>query len=89
MYFNPSRKFLSEVSYWAEKHPNVAGLALVGYNARDTARQDSDVDLSILCEYAGLLIKNHDWTSRFGNIHKIQREYFRRRKILPPDKVIW
>ena len=69
-------KFLSEVSLWVKENPEVVGLALVGSYARGAARPNSDVDLSLLCENANVLIDNQDWTARFGEIHKTLIEHY-------------
>lgn len=64
------------VTEWARDREDVVGLALIGSYARDAARPDSDVDLSILSESAGLLIDNQDWTTRFGTPCRVTTEQY-------------
>jgi predicted nucleotidyltransferase len=59
-------EFLSRVCAWAESEPAIAAVALVGSQARGTARPDSDVDLVILTHEPGAYLDDLAWTRLFG-----------------------
>ena len=63
--------FLGDVTTWADEHPDVVGLALVGSHARGAGRRDSDVDLVVLCVNANSLVEHNDWIARFGEVRNV------------------
>ena len=68
--------FLEAVNRWATQRHDICGLALVGSRARGTAAPDSDVDLVILCRQPAALLRNEEWTSRFGDVvTRCQEQY--------------
>lgn len=66
--------FLSRTTQWAEEHPDIVGLALVGSNARNAAGPDSDIDLSILCKDPDGLLLITRWITLFGQAREIYLE---------------
>ncbi len=58
--------FLSAVVDWARSEPGLAAVALVGSHARGTGRDDSDIDLMLLCESPESYLGNQSWVERFG-----------------------
>ena len=68
--------FLEAVSKWAESREDILGLALIGSHARDEARPDSDIDLTVLCESIDALVSDQDWAGLFGEIRKIGTERY-------------
>lgn len=70
------REFLEAATHWARERDDIVGLALIGSHARDAARPDSDVDLSVLCKHSDVLTDNQDWAARFGKILKISTEQY-------------
>lgn len=51
---------------WATRRSDVRGLALVGSWARGDADQDSDVDLVVLVDEPGNLLRDDAWTTELG-----------------------
>jgi len=70
--------FLEAVSRWAESRDDVVGLALIGSHARNAARPDSDIDLTVLCESLEALVNDQDWAALFGEIREIGTERYGR-----------
>lgn len=58
--------FLIPIIQWAYTDSNIQSIGLCGSYARGHARDDSDIDLVILCKDATLLINNLDWINKFG-----------------------
>lgn len=50
------------------------GAALVGSYARNTATEESDVDLIILTREVDKYFQNHEWLSQFGEIKETEEE---------------
>lgn len=59
---------LYKVTRWAEDQPKILGLALVGSQARDEARSDSDVDLILLATEPQIFINDSEWINIFGSV---------------------
>ncbi len=55
-----------EVVHWAATDPRVQAVGLVGSHARREARPDSDVDLVILTDDPGRVLRSSSWPSLFG-----------------------
>lgn len=68
--------FLDAVSRWADSREGVVGLALIGSHARNAARPDSDVDLTVLCENLEALVNDQGWAALFGEIREIGMERY-------------
>jgi predicted nucleotidyltransferase len=66
--------FLKEFGDWVRGQPDIEGAALVGSYARNTATEESDVDLMILTREADKYFQNHEWLSRFGQIKETEEE---------------
>jgi predicted nucleotidyltransferase len=66
--------FLQMFLEWVGKQQSIEGLALVGSRARDTATEQSDVDLIILTCERDAYFRNVDWLSQFGEVERFQRE---------------
>jgi uncharacterized protein len=59
---------------WAEEDSAIHAVAIVGSYAKGTAREDSDIDLMIICDVPEYYLSNVDWSTRFGKIQKAERE---------------
>ncbi|HEX9013003.1 MAG TPA: nucleotidyltransferase domain-containing protein [Anaerolineaceae bacterium] len=66
--------FLSQVGSWAAGREDVLAVALVGSYARGSAREDSDIDLLILCAAPGDLLADPSWMGQFGAVLRQQGE---------------
>jgi predicted nucleotidyltransferase len=66
--------FLEEFGDWVRGQPDIEGAALVGSYARNTATEESDVDLIILTREVDKYFQNHEWLSRFGEIEETEEE---------------
>ena len=53
---------------------SIEGVALVGSRARNTATEESDIDLIILTAERSRLLEDHDWLSQFGEVERFQKE---------------
>jgi len=58
--------FLKSVIDWAVDQPNIQALALVGSQARGTAREDSDIDLVIIANDPFIYLRDTGWIAHFG-----------------------
>ena len=67
-------RFFKLFSEWASDNPNIDSILLVGSYAREQAKDDSDVDLVILCNNPNSLINNLEWIEQFGEIISFQKE---------------
>lgn len=56
------------ISLWVENKPDIFGIALVGSHARNEARVDSDIDLTILCKEPNVYLNNVSWLNYFGKV---------------------
>jgi predicted nucleotidyltransferase len=59
-------RFLDEVRTWAESQPDIAGVVLVGSQARGQATPEADVDLVILTTQNARYLQESSWLERFG-----------------------
>ena len=67
-------QLLAAAVRWAERRPDVVGIALVGSYAKGTAREDSDVDLVVVVEKMAPYIENDAWLSEFGSLKALSDE---------------
>ena len=70
--------FLRTITRWAEADSRIAGLILVGSHANGAARQDSDVDLILLCRTPEDLISDTSWIEVFGAVLCARQEDYGR-----------
>lgn len=61
-----AQPFLQQVYQWARQQGDIQALAVVGSQARRTARPDSDIDLIILADCPGRYLEGQGWASQFG-----------------------
>ena len=66
--------FLAQVARWAATRGDVVAVTLVGSHARGTAREDSDVDLVILCQDPRPYLEDTGWVEQFGVAPAPERE---------------
>lgn len=59
-------RLILAVQAWATTRPDVPGVALVGSQASETARPDSDVDLVLICDRPEDLTQDTAWPQTFG-----------------------
>lgn len=69
-------QFLNRIIKWSENQDSIVGLALVGSYAVDKADINSDIDLIIFCVDKRCYTKQHDWSYKFGDVLKKQKEYY-------------
>ena len=65
--------FLEALTTWAAARRDVVGLALVGSQARGSARPDSDVDVVILAANPARLLRG-GWSATFGAVESSRIE---------------
>jgi predicted nucleotidyltransferase len=53
-----ANQFLNEVTQWASTRADIQALALVGYYARNSAKETSDVDLVLITRVPDRYLKN-------------------------------
>lgn len=70
--------FLHEFTAWASDREDILAVALVGSYAKNTASEDSDIDLVILAAQPGLYLENIEWVRQFGNVCRHQIEDYGR-----------
>ncbi len=56
-------RVIGAVTGWAERQPDICGVAVVGSWARGTARMDSDIDLVILTDRTDLYLQDTSWVA--------------------------
>ncbi len=68
--------FLSAFTEWAAAQEDIRAIALLGSHARNTGREDSDVDLVIVATTPERYLLNTEWTERYGTIKRQQVENY-------------
>jgi predicted nucleotidyltransferase len=68
------KDFITAFTSWASTQPDILAVALVGSYARETAKEDSDIDLVVLANDPRRYVEDTDWLKRFGSIEKQQTE---------------
>lgn len=66
--------FIDQFIQWAAAQTDIIAVGLVGSHARNTAREDSDVDLVIITEEPEKFLAKSEWTEIFGSVAKQQVE---------------
>lgn len=66
--------FLDKVQKWAEEEVMINSIILVGSHARGQAREDSDVDFTIISTTPKLLIADEKFINNFGKVEKVKKE---------------
>ncbi len=65
---------LNQITKWANKDSNIDSALLVGSHAKNEAREDSDIDIVIVCDKPNILIENPHWIQTFGEVDKYELE---------------
>jgi predicted nucleotidyltransferase len=68
--------FISNITRWASTQPDIKAIALVGSYARDTATEDSDIDLVMLVDHPDRYLEDIEWLRQFGSVQRQQVEYY-------------
>src|SRR5262245_30888805 len=68
--------FLFEFKRWAATESDILAVALIGSHARDTATEESDVDLIVVVSPPNVYLKHTQWPSLFGTVRRDQTEYY-------------
>jgi predicted nucleotidyltransferase len=76
------KAFLDKFSQWASAQPNIEAVALVGSWARESADEESDVDLIILTTQPENYINDSSWSVLFGGVTECKVEDWGRCKSL-------
>lgn len=71
-------KFLNIIINWAKKEKLIIALGLVGSYARGEQKENSDIDLVLICRSKAKYLDDLKWIYIFGNVKKYQREYYGR-----------
>jgi predicted nucleotidyltransferase len=66
--------FLNSINQWVSDRDDILAVALVGSFARGTARDDSDIDLTLICESPQRYLDDEKWLYKFGEIRHISHE---------------
>jgi predicted nucleotidyltransferase len=74
--------FVEAFGSWARAQADIEAAALVGSHARDSATEESDVDLMILTTGVASYFENRSWISRFGDVGECKVENWGRVKSL-------
>lgn len=64
------KKFTKNVEEWAKKDSHIESVIIVGYYARGTNKDTSDIDLCVITSNKINMIENQDFTKTFGSIEK-------------------
>lgn len=60
--------FIEDFMRWSKRRRDIRALALVGSYARETAKENSDVDLVIITNDPQKYIADTEWTRVFGTV---------------------
>jgi uncharacterized protein len=69
-----AEEFIQRFATWAQAHPDILAVALVGSHARAAARPDSDIDLVLICARSADYLADLSWTLHFGAVREHQLE---------------
>jgi len=65
---------LKAVAEWAAVQPAISGVALVGSHASGKAKEDSDIDLVLICIRPEVFLSEPNWITHFGVVDSWKRE---------------
>ena len=65
---------IADLQRWAESTPSILAVGLCGSYARGSERDDSDVDLIIICGEPEYMLEETAWIRKFGEPTKVSRE---------------
>lgn len=71
------KQFIAEFIKWAESQKEILGVLLVGSYARNSARQDSDIDLVIITDQPEIYLEDDKWIKNFGKVREIIEEDYK------------
>ena len=71
---NELKVFLKVFLQWVESQRLVEGAILVGSHSRGGARQDSDIDLVLLCKEYESYLEDVSWINDFGKPVSVRLE---------------
>jgi len=60
--------FLFEFKRWAATEAGIHAVALIGSHARETATENSDVDLIVVVSPPNIYLQHKQWTCLFGTV---------------------
>ncbi len=69
-----AEEFISLVTDWAKREPEIVGLLLVGSYAHGKANPDSDIDLIAFANDINPWLERRDWVNNFGKLRQIEYE---------------
>ena len=71
---NTQQQFIENFANWAKTQGNILGVFLVGSYARNSAKDNSDIDFVVITENLGILLNNYAWTKQFGSVADTKKE---------------
>ncbi|MCR4305973.1 MAG: nucleotidyltransferase domain-containing protein [Candidatus Daviesbacteria bacterium] len=71
------RQFIIEFTGWVKDQKEILAVLLVGSYARNTARQDSDIDLVIITDQPEVYLDSDKWIKNFGEVREIIKEDYK------------
>lgn len=69
-------KLLEELKEYANNKSYIESVLIVGSYARQTNKEDSDLDIMIITSEKSMMIKNQDFIQKFGDVLSSQIEYY-------------
>ena len=69
-------EFISKLKEYAENTSHIESVLIVGSYARETNKENSDLDIVIITSNKSDMIINQDFTQEFGEVCKQQTEYY-------------
>lgn len=74
--------FIHSFVTWVKSQEDIHAVALVGSYARNTARDNSDIDLVLLCKQPDQYLSDISWVKKFGQVAKFEFEDYGKVKTL-------
>ena len=68
--------FLFEFKRWAATEAGIHAVALTGSHARETATENSDVDLIVVVSPPNIYLQHTQWTRLFGTVLRDHQESY-------------
>jgi len=69
-----AEEFIARFAGWTSQQEEVLGAALIGSQARGTAREDSDIDLVMIVKDPSIWFNGDSWIGEFGKPQSIKLE---------------